>query len=124
MRFMTLAIPSTMAAALVLAVAGLAGALPPANDPPKPAIEPAAMSALQTMGAEFPGGCEPRSRTTGAGRRDAKHCRARRCAAHIARLVSPSRSDGASELRIARVAAVAAALALSTTILSCILSMR
>jgi hypothetical protein len=38
-----------MAAAFALAVAGRAGALPPASDPPKPAIEPAAMSALKAM---------------------------------------------------------------------------
>ena len=51
MRFMRRAIPFSMAAALVLAVAGRAGALPPVDDAAKPALEPAAMSALQAMGA-------------------------------------------------------------------------
>jgi len=50
MRFMKRAIRVPMAAAFALAVAGRAGALPPTSGPPKPAIEPAAMSALQAMG--------------------------------------------------------------------------
>jgi len=51
MKFMTGVRQASMAAALVLAVAGGAGALASAEEAAKPVIEPAAMSALKAMGA-------------------------------------------------------------------------
>ena len=51
MKLKRRAVPSAIAVAFVLGAASRAGALPPADEAAKPAIEPAALSALQAMGA-------------------------------------------------------------------------